>query len=212
MKSTAVAPNTPMRTPAIGGPSTAVRRLAVWSSVFASPSRCSSSGKRSGSSAVFDANDGVAKTPTPATSTSSTGKVSIPARWSSGIAAISGARMPSQISIVRRAPSRVARPPPSPPTATAAASTASTTDIRAAEPVVVSTNHGSATQVICDPVSETISRARIPISARLRSRSRREEWCSAAAASARRSADPGGVTGVAARRRSSLATLTRGRS
>ena len=52
----------------MGGPSTEVRRFAVWSSVFASPSRTSSSGKRSGSSAVFDANDGVAKRPTPATS------------------------------------------------------------------------------------------------------------------------------------------------
>ena len=91
---------------------------------------------------------------------------------SSGIAAISGARTPSQISIVRRAPSRVASPPANPPSATAAASTASTTVMRVAEPDVVSTNHGSATQVICEPVSETTSRARIPISPRLRKRSR----------------------------------------
>ena len=81
---------------------------------------------------------------------------------SSGIAAISGARAPSQISIVRRAPSRVASPPAKPPSATAAASVAITSVMRVAEPDVVSTNHGSATQVICDPVSEITSRARIP--------------------------------------------------
>ena len=91
---------------------------------------------------------------------------------SSGIAAISGARAPSQISIVRRAPSRVASPPAKPPSATAAASVAITSVIRVAEPEVVSTNHGSATHVICEPVSEMTSRARIPISPGLRKRSR----------------------------------------
>ena len=62
----------------------------------------------------------------------------------------------------------VASPPARPPSATAAVSTASTIVIRVGEPEVVSTNHGSATHVICDPVSETISRASSPISPRLR--------------------------------------------
>ena len=86
--------------------------------------------------------------------------------------AINGARTPSQISIVRRAPRRVASPPANPPSATAAASTASTIVMRVAEPDVVSTNQGSATHVICEPVSETTSRARIPTRPGLRKRSR----------------------------------------
>jgi hypothetical protein len=52
-------------------------------------------------------------------------------------------------------------------------STANTIAIRDAEPVVVSTNQGSASIVICDPVSETVSRARRPRRPRLRSSSRR---------------------------------------
>ena len=74
---------------------------------------------------------------------------------------ISGARKPSQTSIVRRAPKcdrsrdpgRVIRPIP-------ITSAATTKLMRVAEPEVVSTNQGSASHVICEPLVEITSAAR----------------------------------------------------
>ena len=75
-----------------------------------------------------------------------------------GTSAISGARNASERSIVVRAPSRpISEPLGMPSRAIGAISTASTTLIRAAEPLVTSTNHGSATNVIAVPVVETTS-------------------------------------------------------
>ena len=72
--------------------------------------------------------------------------------------AISGARAPSQSSIVRRAPSRPSsRPPGRPNSASPITSAATMKVVFVAEPVVSSTNQGSATQVICAPVVEITS-------------------------------------------------------
>ncbi len=50
----------------------------------------------------------------------------------------------------------------------AAISVAATQLIRVAEPVVISTNHGIAIAVICEPVVETISAASSATTVRLR--------------------------------------------
>ena len=72
--------------------------------------------------------------------------------------AISGARAPSQSSIVRRAPRRPStRPPGKPNRASPITSAATMKVVFVAEPVVSSTNQGSATQVICAPVVEITS-------------------------------------------------------
>ena len=72
--------------------------------------------------------------------------------------AISGARAPSQRSIVRRAPSFPStRPPGRPNSASPITSAATMKVVLVAEPVVSSTNQGSATQVICAPVVEITS-------------------------------------------------------
>jgi hypothetical protein len=77
---------------------------------------------------------------------------------SAGIANMIGAGTPSASSIARRAPMRASRlPPGSPKIATPATAAAITKPIRAGEPVVTSTNHGSASQVICEPVVEIVS-------------------------------------------------------
>ena len=65
-------------------------------------------------------------------------------------------------------------PPGRPQSATPSASAASTRPIRPAEPVVESTNHGSASQVIIDPVVETTSAASRAVSPRFRSIATRE--------------------------------------
>ena len=66
-----------------------------------------------------------------------------------------GARRASQTSIVLRAPSRFTRLPLwIPKAAKPTASAPMTTLVRVAEPVVVRTNQGRASQVICAPVTE----------------------------------------------------------
>ena len=163
-----------MRTPASTGPSTSAMRIAACSSAFASPSTPSSSPTISGRIAALETNDGVPNAPTAKTSTSSSGKESSPAAWSRGTAAMSGARQASATSIVRRSPTRPTRLPEAKPTMpSAAASTATTMAIFVAEPVVVTTNQGSATHVICDPAVEITSRASSASSARSRSSARR---------------------------------------
>ena len=95
------------------------------------------------------------KTPTIATITSRSGKLSTPSSWNSGIAAISGARARSATIIVRRAPHRaITAPDGMPRIAIGASSAASTTPIRVGEPVVLRTNQGSARNVICEPSEE----------------------------------------------------------
>ena len=71
---------------------------------------------------------------------------------------MSGPRAASETSIVRFAPSRAITEPAGIPTsAIGSISAARTQAIFAVEPVVASTNHGSATKVIDEPVSETSS-------------------------------------------------------
>src|SRR3954463_3306058 len=72
----------------------------------------------------------------------------------------SGARMPSAVSIARRAPRTwAARPAGSPSSATPANSAASTPAIRAGEPVLTRTNHGNATADISLPSVDAASAA-----------------------------------------------------
>ena len=69
--------------------------------------------------------------------------------------------------IVRFAPRRaISDPEGMPSSPTGRSSHASTQPIRAVEPVVISTNHGSATYVIADPVRDTSSAVRIAASDR----------------------------------------------
>src|SRR5918999_1180232 len=82
---------------------------------------------------------------------------------------MSGARTESPSSIVRLAPSRVTSVPLGiPSSATGSSCTASTTVMRAGDPVVTSTNQGSARNVICVPSDETTSAARSGASPRRR--------------------------------------------
>ena len=99
-------------------------------------------------------------TPTSATITSSSGKLSQPSACRSGIETRSGTRARSESTIVRRAPSRETTVPDGiPRTATGTSSAARTTPILVAEPVVESTNQGRARNVIREPSEETISAA-----------------------------------------------------
>src|ERR671934_888246 len=82
---------------------------------------------------------------------------------------MSGPRRPSETSIVRRAPSRPSTfPPGRPSSARPTSSAAKTNVIRVADPDVISTNHGRASQVIWLPVVETISATRSARMARSR--------------------------------------------
>jgi hypothetical protein len=79
----------------------------------------------------------------------------------------SGPRAASERSIVRFAPRRaISEPAGMPKTAIGSISAARTQPIRAVEPVVTRTNHGRATNVIEEPVSETSSAVRSPSSER----------------------------------------------
>src|SRR4051794_15579384 len=83
---------------------------------------------------------------------------------------MTGPRTASQSIIMRRAPMRASSfPPGTAPTPTPISSAATTRLMRAAEPDVSSTNHGSASQVICDPVVDTTSAASSAASERFRS-------------------------------------------
>ena len=82
---------------------------------------------------------------------------------------MSGPRAASETSIVRFAPIRAMSVPAGiPKIAIGSSSAAMTQPIFAVEPVVTSTNHGSATNVIPEPVSETSSAAISPRSERFR--------------------------------------------
>ena len=76
---------------------------------------------------------------------------------------MSGPRAASEMSIVRLAPSRaISEPAGMPKIAIGSISAARTQPIFAVEPVVARTNHGRATNVIEEPVSETSSAVMSP--------------------------------------------------
>ena len=96
--------------------------------------------------------------------------MSTPAAWRIGIEASSGARARSQMSIVRRVPSRAAiAPPQKPSTAIGTISAMITHVMRCGDPVVRRTNHGRAIHVICVPREDAISAARSAETRRSRS-------------------------------------------
>ena len=100
------------------------------------------------------------KMPLTATSSISIQKGSRPSELRIGIAAKSGTRARSQKSIVRRVPTRAAiAPPQKPSTAIGTISAIRIHVIRCGDPVVRSTNQGSATHVICVPIDEMTSAA-----------------------------------------------------
>src|SRR3954471_22465892 len=75
-----------------------------------------------------------------------------------GMSAISGAQSRLHATSVRLTPRRAAAVPAGMPrSAHGSTSAATTSAIRDGEPVVVSTNHGSASAVICEPVAEMTS-------------------------------------------------------
>src|SRR4029453_16288166 len=79
-------------------------------------------------------------------------------RRAAGRASRGGGGGPSQTITARRAPSLPrTRPPGSPSSASPITSAATTKVVCVAEPLVTSTNQGSASQVICAPVVETTS-------------------------------------------------------
>ena len=86
-----------------------------------------------------------------------------PCGGGSGSTSSSGPRAASETSIVRFAPIRaMSEPAGMPKIAIGSISAARTQPIFAVEPVVTRTNHGSATNVIEEPVSETSSAVRSP--------------------------------------------------
>ena len=141
-------------------PTKIVRRFAAWKSAVAAATSPCSSPTSSGTTARCTPMYGAMKMPLAATSASRAQKGSRSSAWRTGIAAKSGTRARSQRSIVRRVPTRPAiAPPQKPSTAIGTISAISTQVMRCGEPVVRSTNHGSASQVICVPVDEITSAA-----------------------------------------------------
>ena len=127
---------------------------------FAWATVVSSSPTSSGRITRCEAKNGARKQPIRKTIASSSGKLSRPAACRSGSEHISGTRARSQSCIVRRAPSRATSVPLGmPSSAIGAIWTARTIPIFAAEPVVTSTNHGSARNVIREPSELTTSAA-----------------------------------------------------
>ena len=144
--------------PAIAGPITSGRWLAPPKSPDALATAVSSSPSTSGMIVRCDAMYGAVKQPSRKTITSSAARLRCPLQCRIGTSATSGARTRSETSIERRAPRRkTSEPLGRPKSASGRISTASTTLMRVAEPVVASTNQGSATNVIALPVDETIS-------------------------------------------------------
>ena len=110
-----------------------------------------------------DAKYGAAKTPIAKAVPSSAPNERCPVWWRIGSTSRSGPRAASEMSIVRFAPIRAMSEPAGMPTiAIGSISAARTHPILAVEPVVTRTNHGRATNVIEEPVSETSSAVRSP--------------------------------------------------
>ena len=150
-------------------------RVAPWKSALARATIASSSPSSSGTITFCEAKYGAPSAPSRNASTTIGAKASLPSQCSTGMASISGARTRSASSIVLHAPSRRSTAPPGIPSSASPISSAPTTMlIRVAEPVVTSTNHGSASHVICAPVVETTSAASRPTTG-LR---RRSDCCS----------------------------------
>ena len=113
--------------------------------LFACAIVVSSSPTSSGRITRWAAKYGAMKQPSAKTRTSSSGKLSMSAEWRIGSEARSGIRAASHVSIVVRAPSRSTTIPLGMPRiAIGAISAARTSVIFDGEPVVTSTNHGSA--------------------------------------------------------------------
>ena len=128
--------------------------------LFACAIVVSSSPTSSGRITRWAAKYGAMKHPSTKTSTSRSGKLSMPAECRIGSEASNGSRAASQVSMVVRAPSRsTAIPLGMPRIALGAISAARTSAIFEGEPVVTSTNHGSARYVIREPRIETTSAA-----------------------------------------------------
>ena len=162
-------------------------------------SSCSSP-TSSGTTERCTAKYGAMNTPLSATSASSSGNERRPVACRIGMAARSGARARSQTSIVRRVPMRAAIAPPQKPSIAIGTISAMITQVmRCGEPVVRSTNHGSASHVICVPSEEATSaassaetrRSRSRLTARRRRRrTRRSDACPCARGRETRRATP----------------------
>ena len=126
--------------------------------LFACAMTCSLSPSNSGKIDRCDEKYGAQKTPIAAASTRSNGKLSSPAACSSGNATMSGTRTMSEINIVVRAPRRETTVPLGiPSTPIGSSSAARTSPIFAGDCVVTSTNHGSASAVMREPIPEITS-------------------------------------------------------
>ena len=106
-----------MRTPAAGGPSSIVARIAPWKSAFAWLMTRSSSPRSSGTSTFWAVKYGAASAPSSAASTIRAGNERWPVQCSTGTRSISGARTRSAINIERRAPNRWTKLPAGSPAA-----------------------------------------------------------------------------------------------
>ena len=147
-----------MRTPASTGPRSAANAVPPSIALFACDMRVSSSPTSSGRIVRCDAKYGGMKQPSSATIPSSRPKLRTPAAYRRGIDARIGARAKSAISIVVREPSRwTTEPLGIPRIAIGRISAARTRLILPGEPVVTSTNHGSARYVIRVPSTEIVS-------------------------------------------------------
>ena len=84
MKSTLGAPKMPISTPATGGPSSIVARIAPWKSAFACVTTLSSSPSSSGTINRWAAKYGAPKVPSANATASNTPNERFPFQWSSG--------------------------------------------------------------------------------------------------------------------------------
>ena len=149
-----------MRMPASAGPIRPAAENPPSSRLFAWAIVVTSSPTKPGRITRWEAAYGGMNAPIAATIPSSTPNDSRPAEYSSGSAMISGARAKSAMSIVLREPSFWTRVPLGMPRiAIGRIWTARTTLIFAAEPVVTSTNHGSARYPVIRQPSVEISSA-----------------------------------------------------
>jgi hypothetical protein len=139
------APTNGMSTPARAGPINAANALPPSIELFACDIRVSSSPTSSGRIVRWAAKYGGAKAPSNATIASSSQKSRRPAAWRRGMDARMGAREQSATSIIVREPSRCTSAPlGTPRIAIGRISAARTRLILLGDPVVTSTNHGSA--------------------------------------------------------------------
>ena len=130
--------------------------MRVWSRALAPATRRTSSPSSPLTIALCDPSDAAQGTPERNASATRSGNDSAPSRCSSGIAAVVTTHTASQATSARHGPWRATkRALGTPSSSSGADSAASTTLIRVAEPVVSSTNHGSATAVISEPSDDT---------------------------------------------------------